>query len=362
MDQASKKRVAIIGSAGLPANYGGFETLVNYLTKEKSSDFNFTVYCQKTPKKDQLKQFNGSQLRYLPFKANGAQSIIYDIASIIISWFKFDTLLILGTPGCIILPFLKPFKKTRTIVNFGGLEWQRDKWGKSGRRYLKLTEKTAINYATKIVADNQHFCNYIKNVYNKESVLIEYGGDHTSQIPIDSALILKYPFLKTEYDVSVSRAQPDNNLHLLLEAYSKIPERNLVLISNYNKFEYGRELKKKYSDFPNLFLQDAVYQLKELDAIRSNAKLYIHSHSSCGTAPSLVEAMNLGLPVIAFDVPTNHFTTENEALYFKEVSDLTNIIKNLSNSNEIKLGIKMKEIASRRYTWEQISNKYSALF
>jgi len=356
------KKVAIIGTVGLPANYGGFETLANYLVLEKNTDFNFTVYCQKTPRKYQLKQLNGSRLRYLPFKANGAQSIFYDIISIIISWFKYDTLLILGTPGCIILPFLKLFKKTKTIVNFGGLEWERDKWGKLVRLYLKISEKIAINYATKIVADNQHFCDYIKNRYKKESVLIEYGGDHTSQISIDSSLILKYPFLKTEYDVSVSRAQPDNNLHLLLEAYSKIPERNLVLISNYNKFKYGRELKKKYSGFPNLFLQEAIYEINELDAIRSNAKLYIHSHSFCGTAPSLVEAMHLGLPVIAFDVPANRFTTENEALYFKEVSDLTNIIKNLSKSLETRIGVKMKEIAFKRYIWKQISDKYSTLF
>jgi glycosyltransferase involved in cell wall biosynthesis len=362
MEQAKKKKVAIIGSVGLPANYGGFETLVNYLTLTKSSDFDFTVYCQKTSQKHQLEQFNGSQLRYLPFKANGAQSIIYDIVSIIVSWFKYDTLLILGTPGCIILPFLKSFKKTRTIVNFGGLEWKRNKWGLLVHWYLKLSEKIAINFATKIVADNQLFCDYIRNSYSKESMLIEYGGDHSSQVPFDSSLVLKYPFLNTEYDVSVSRAQPDNNLHILLEVYSKIPERNLVLVSNYNKFKYGKELKKKYSNFPNLFLQEAVYELKELDAIRSHAKLYIHSHTFCGTAPSLVEAMHLGLPIISFDVVTNHFTTENEALYFKNESDLTNILKSLSKSIEVRIGIKMKEIAIKRYTWEQISNKYSTLF
>ena len=329
---------------------------------EKSQAFDITVYCQKTPKTNRLAEFNGSQLTYLPFKANGAESIVYDIVSIAISWFKYDTLLILGSPGCIILPLLKLFKNTSTIVNFGGLEWERDKWGKGARWFLRFSEKMAINHATKIVADNQHFCNYIKSEYNKESNLIEYGGDHSSRIAIDVALIKKYPFLKLEYDVSVSRAQIDNNLHLLLEAYSKTPERNLVLVSNYNNFEYGRDLKKKYSSFSNLFLQDAVYDLKELDAIRSNAKLYIHSHTFCGTAPSLVEAMNLGLPIIAFDVPTNHFTTENKALYFTDANDLTAIIKNLSIAMETSLGIEMKEISDRRYTWQQIANKYSALF
>ena len=166
MVNIKKKKVAIIGSVGLPADYGGFETMVNYLTLAKNADFNFTVYCQKTPKKQQSKQLNGSQLKYLPFKANGIQSIIYDITAIIISWFKYDTLLILGTAGCIILPFLKPFRKTNTIVNFGGLEWKRDKWGPLILWYLKFTEKIAIKYATKIVADNQYFCDYLKNEYN----------------------------------------------------------------------------------------------------------------------------------------------------------------------------------------------------
>src|SRR3989339_1461609 len=133
MSEKKNKKVAIIGSAGLPANYGGFETLVNYLSLKKNPNIDYTVFCQKTPKKNRLNYFNGSRLKYLPFKANGIQSIIYDITSIIISWFTYDTLLILGTSGSIILPFLRIFKKTKTIVNFGGLEWKRDKWGKFGR-------------------------------------------------------------------------------------------------------------------------------------------------------------------------------------------------------------------------------------
>ena len=110
MSPVYKKKIAIIGSVGLPANYGGFETLVNYLTLEKSKEFDITVFCQKTKKENRLKEFNGSKLHYLPFKANGVQSIIYDIISIILSWFRYDSLLILGTGGCIILPFSTSLK------------------------------------------------------------------------------------------------------------------------------------------------------------------------------------------------------------------------------------------------------------
>jgi len=128
-----KKKVAIVGSVGLPANYGGFETMVYYLTKEQHSIVDFTVFCQAIHKDKRMKNFNGSKLIYIPLKANGVQSILYDIVSIILSWFKFDSILILGTGGTIILPFLKLFKNTKTIVNFGGLEWKRDKWGKFGQ-------------------------------------------------------------------------------------------------------------------------------------------------------------------------------------------------------------------------------------
>lgn len=357
----SKKKVAIIGTAGLPANYGGFETMTDFITKSKRSEFQFYVFCEKTAKNNRLDEYNGAKLVYLPFKANGGQSIIYDLVAICQSWFKYDSLIILGTPGCFILPILNLFKKTKTIINFGGLEWKRDKWHYIIRKYLKLTERIAVNNSTYIVADNQSFCNYLKNEYNLESELIEYGGDHVSKFKPSDDLKRKYDFLNKSYYVSVSRAQPDNNLHLLLEAFSKTIDKNLVLVSNWDKFEYGINLKKKYSSFDNIYIVDAIYDLSILDVIRSNAKAYIHSHTYCGTAPSLVEAMNLGLAVISFKVDTNLKTTENKAEFFTTSDELIKILINITDSEINSLGIKMKEIADRRYSWEIISNKYSKL-
>jgi len=360
--QLKKKKIAIIGTNGLPANYGGFETMTNYLTKQKNQEFDFFVFCGKTPGNKKRKSYNGANLIYLPFNANGSQSIIYDVISIIKSWFKYDVLLILGTPGCVILPVLNLFKKTKTIINFGGLEWKRDKWSFLIRKYLKFTESLAIKYSTHIVADNQYFCNYIQSEYGRNSELIEYGGDHVSKLPITSELMNEYSFLGKEYAISVSRAQPDNNLHVLLEAYSKTPNKVLVLVSNWGKFEYGISLKKKYANYSNLFLLDAIYDLKILDVLRNNAKVYVHSHTYCGTAPSLVEAMNLGLPIISFKVQTNLETTEEKALFFSDSDSLISLINNVSRDELKMLSNQMQEIAEKRYTWDRISNKYAKLF
>ncbi len=359
---STKKKVAIIGTNGLPARYGGFETLTSFLVEYLGSEFDIVVYCSKTPKKQQIKSYKGVRLVYLPFYANGGQSIIYDIVAIVISWFRYDTLVILGTPGCIILPFLKVFKQTNTVINFGGLEWKRNKWNGLVRKYLKLTESVAINHATAIVADNQYFGDYIKEEYRKNSIIIEYGGNHVSKLPVTIDLIKSYPFLFNDYAISISRAQPDNNLHILLDAFSKTPENILVLVSNWNNSLYGKELKNQYSDFPNLYLLDAIYDLKILDALRSNARLYIHSHTFCGTAPSLVEAMNLGLPIISYLAMTNLETTEKKALYFQSSEELQEIIAKTDEDTLNILRTQMKEIARRRYTWDRISNKYAELF
>jgi glycosyltransferase involved in cell wall biosynthesis len=282
--------------------------------------------------------------------------------SIIISWFTYDTILVLGTPGSIIVPFLKVFKRTKVIFNFGGFEWKRDKWNTLGKWYLKKSESVAIKHSNLMIADNQHFVNYINDAYNKKSVLIEYGGNHVSHKNIEESLAGKYPFLKTNYYLSVSRAQPDNNLHVLLDCFASVPDKILVLISNWNICDYGKELKKNYSGINNLFLVDAVYDLSELDTIRSNCFAYIHSHSFCGTAPSLVEAMNLGLPVISYDNETNRFTTENEAFFFKDADNLKTILTKILPGDLDINGKKMKAIAEKRYSWERISKLYADIF
>lgn len=355
-------KVSIIGTNGLPASYGGFETMINHLV-QNTVGVKFNIYCPRTPKSKRHKDYYGTRLIYLPFKANGAQSIIYDIISIIHAWFISDVLLILGTPGCIILPLRFLFPRKKIIVNFGGLEWKREKWSSSVKKYLKFTERLAVKHADYIVADNMAFVNYIKNEYDVNAVLIEYGSDHAlKQININNMSYSEFPFLGNPYFVSVSRAQEDNNLHILLEAFSKTPDKVLVLISNWNSSEYGKNLKAKYSNYQNLYLIGPFYDQEKLDLIRGNAEVYIHSHKYCGTAPSLVEAMHLGLPIISYNVDTNIFTTESKALYFNTPNDIIEILNTKSKSELISNSYSMKDIADRRYKWSTIANKYKKLY
>lgn len=354
-----KEKVAIIGTNGLPAKYGGFETLTHYLTLHLEENFSFTVYCSKTPKKQRLKYFNNAKLVYFPFRANGYQSVIYDILTIIHAWFTADKLLVLGNSGALVFPFKFLFRK-KLVLNIGGLDWSRSKWSYLVKKYIHLSEKLCVRFSDVVITDNAHIQRLYKELYGADSTLIEYGGDHVLTPGISESARLKYPFFSGEYILSVSRAQSDNNIHMLLKAFEGMPTKNLVIISNWHTSDYGIELKEKYKNkFANIHIVDAVYQQEELDMIRFHASLYIHSHSFCGTAPSLVEAMNLGLPVICYNSQTNVETTENKSLYFNDENSLCTIIDQTSAEKLNQIKADLREIAERRYRWEIIAKKYA---
>ncbi|MBL3656788.1 DUF1972 domain-containing protein [Fulvivirga sediminis] len=357
------KKLAIIGTVGLPANYGGFETLVSYLTQFLNKKYDLTVYCsaKKYAKEERLKEYNGARLVFLPFDANGAQSIIYDIISIIHAIFYADVLLVLGVPGAVVLPFVKWFTNKKIIVSIDGVEWKRDKWGKYVKKYLRYCERLAVKYSHVDISDNEAIQDYTASEYKTLSNVIEYGGDHTLKREITKAHIEQYSFLDSPYAFKVCRIEPENNIQMVLESFANQSDMALVLVGNWKNSEYGISCRERYQQYKNLHLLDPIYDQESLDVLRGNCKVYIHGHSAGGTNPSLVEAMYLERAIFCFDVSYNRATTENKAKYFKNTYELQELLISTSNEELQQLSITMKNIAKRRYTWEVIANKYGYL-
>ncbi|MBT4483039.1 MAG: DUF1972 domain-containing protein [Candidatus Latescibacteria bacterium] len=356
--ESKKVKVAIIGTQGIPNQYGGFETLVEYLAKHLSNRFDITIFCSSVVYKSQKKELYGCKLEYLPLKANGIQSVAYDILSILKSVNKYDKLLVLGVSGGIILPLLRMYRD-KFVLNFGGLDWQRDKWGKAAKKFLKFSENLAVRNSGTLIADNQGIQNYISNTYKQDSFLIEYGGNQAVKEVIGDSDIEKYPFLNNQYAMSVARIQPDNNVQMILEAFCQNTIIPLVFIGNWSASAYGCKMKKEFSNQNNIYLLDAIYDQKYLDVIRSNCDLYVHGHSAGGTNPTLVEAMSLGLPIFCYSSGFNEFTTEHKALYFEEKEQLKDLLNNTDKNTMINIGRDMKNIADRRYKWQIIVDKYA---
>ena len=184
----TKKKLAIIGTNGLPGRYGGWDQLLNHLTITLSNKYEIIVYTSKHNAVPGLKEFNNSKLKVIPLKANGLQSIFYDGISMLDAAFKYDILLVLGTSGCIFLPFIRLINNN-IILNPDGAEWKRGKWNYFIKQFLKLSEYLGIRFSKYIISDNLIIQQHIENIYKKKSFLIEYGGDQ----------VIKKNFLKPHH-------------------------------------------------------------------------------------------------------------------------------------------------------------------
>lgn len=363
MKPPKMSKLAIIGTVGVPANYGGFETLTEHLIEDLSQSYDIRVYCSsKAYKKEQRKKsYKKAKLTYIPLEANGIQSIFYDSLSILHSLFVADVLLVLGVAGAWLLPFVRLFTRKKIIISIDGIEWKRDKWNMLAKWYLFWAEGMAVRYSHIDISDNESIQDYTAARYGTLSRIIEYGADHTLKVAVTAEAIKKYDFLNAPYAFKVCRIEPENNVQMVLEAFATSRRMPLVIVGNWDKSEYGRQLKQHYQGHENIHILDPIYDQQKLDQLRSNAALYVHGHSAGGTNPSLVEAMYLNLPVVAFGVSYNRVTTGHKAYYFDKLDKLKHLIQTLTPEQLAQNGKQMGAMAHIRYTWGHITNRYKQL-
>lgn len=350
-----KLKISIIGSAGVPSKYGGWETLIDNLINFIGKKFEITIFCSSKVYKKKIINYKNCNLVYIDLSPNGYQSILYDALSLYKSNKFADITLILGISGAIFFPFIKN-NNNKIITNLDGIEWKRAKWGFFTKIFLFISEIFAVKFSDFIITDNKGIYDYILKIYNRKSIQIAYGGDQAKKIALNKKLISFFNIPKN-YAFSVCRIEPENNIEMILKCFSK-SSQNIIIVGNWNASFYGKGLKKKFKLYRNIILLDEIYDLKILNALRSNALIYIHGHSAGGTNPSLVEAMFLGLPILAYDINFNRFTTDNKCLYFKNENELNFHIQNINKILNYKIGIEMKKIAKKKYNWNKISKQY----
>lgn len=357
----NKKTVAVIGSVGVPANYGGFESLIENLLDFNSYNFQYIVFCSDRSYPERLKMYRNAKLRYVNLEANGFSSIFYDG----ISLFKclgrqYDIILLLGVSGAIFLPILKPFIPATIICNIDGIEWKRNKWNTPTKKFLKFSESVAIKYSDVIITDNKGITDYVKSNYKKDSVTIAYGASIDRNH--SNTLLRKYGLNKNQYFFKVCRIEPENNIELILDAFTQVKNQKIVIVGNWNNSRFGKKMLRKYESLSNITLLNPIYNQSDLNELRVNCKGYIHGHSAGGTNPSLVEAMGLKLSIIAFDVNFNRYTLDNNGIYFSNLEELIYELFQF-DSRDIEMDReKIYETFLNHYTKEKIAEEYAQLF
>lgn len=359
------KKISVVGIVGIPARYGGFETLVENLVihhTKKKIESGLYVYCQSSAYDNHPASYMSANLRWIPIAANGIGSIFFDSLSIISSLREgVDTVLILGVSGAPLIPAVRWITKTRFVINIDGIEWRREKWGRLARSYLKFAEAIAVRFADEVIVDNEGVRKYVEVEYGRDCPVIPYGGDHAIHDKANNEMDPSRSESEARpYFLALCRIEPENNVDLILEAFARVEEAELIFIGNWDASEYGKELTASYRDYANIEIRPPSYDAGDLFNVRSGSVGYIHGHSKGGTNPALVEMMHFGKPIIAFDCEFNRYTTSGLALYFTDVNTLIFEINSLLSQKRTN-GPSLRAFAQKNYTWDKVASKYFEL-
>lgn len=379
------KDIFIIGSRGLPAQYGGFETFVEKLISHKVSPaIRYHVACLSDESTGKHFDYKGADCFTVnPPKLGPARVIAYDMMAINYSLklikkegIQAPIFYILGnTIGAFIVHFAKKIQSIGGIllVNPDGLEWKRAKWSKPVQSYLKYSEKEMTKYANLIISDNRGIETYIQNTYPwARSTFIAYGTDlsKTTLTAEDDPVrdwYQKWQTQEKDYYLILGRFVPENNYETAIREFMKSStERDLVIICNHEGNAYFDELRQitGFDKDKRVKFVGTVYDQDLLKYIRNQAFAYIHGHEVGGTNPGLLEALAQTDLNLIYNVDFNHQVAQETALYWnKEDGNLSQLIDSVDGQVSFEdLGNDAKANMKENYTWEKIVGEYEELF
>ena len=379
------QHVFIIGSRGLPAQYGGFETFVDQLVSHQMSpDIQYHVACLSNDQAYQHFDYKGVDcFRIKAPKLGPARVIAYDMMAINYALkvikkqgIKQPIFYILGnTIGAFVAPFARKIHKLggRFYINPDGLEWKRAKWAKPIQAYLKYSEKIMTRHADLVISDNPGIESYIKEAYPwSKTTYIAYGTDlsQTSQTSQDNKVREFYQKWQTQeknYYLILGRFVPENNYETAIREFmASSSKRDLVIICNHEGNPYFEELRVRtgFDQDPRVKFVGTVYDQDLLKYIRKEAFAYIHGHEVGGTNPGLLEALAQTDLNLVLGVSFNQTVAKDTAQYWtKETGNLAHLINQVDPLEDVsEWGQRAKANMKQNFTWEKIVGEYEELF
>ena len=382
------RNIFIVGSKGIPANYGGYETFVENLTdKKKSKDIKYHVACLGKEDKEDFEYNNARCFTVKVPNIGPAKAILYDLRAIkkSINYIKENNIdsAIIYILACRIGPFLHHYKKQMEklgislYINPDGHEWMRAKWSKPVKKYWKVSEKLMVKESDLVICDSKNIEKYILESYSKynpKTIYIAYGAD-TEKSKLDDNDVKLLEWYKNNnlssknYYLVVGRFVPENNYETMIKEFMKSnTKKDLVLVTNVEKNKFYEKLKKatNFENDKRIKFVGTVYDKELIKKIREQAYGYLHGHSVGGTNPSLIEALATTDLNLLFDVGFNREVAENGALYWnldaENLSKLIDECDKIQYSKITELSNNAKKRVYEEYTWKKIIERYENIF
>jgi glycosyltransferase involved in cell wall biosynthesis len=357
-------RLAIIGTRGIPANYGGFETFAEELSKRLvGRGHDVTVYCRSHYADATLTEYNGARLivlptlryKYLDTVVHGLLSMLHAVGR------RFDCVLVCNAANSPLIPILE-WTGTPVAVNVDGLERNRKKWNTLGRLYYAFGERASLWFASRVVTDARVIRDYYRARYDADTTLIAYGADVERSSAPD--VLRRYGLTMETYILYLSRLEPENNAAMVIEAFRRAEtDLKLVIVGDAPyATSYKQHLRDLAADDDRIAFMGPVYG-PDKKALEQNAAAYVHATEVGGTHPALIEAMGAGNCCLVYDTPENREVAADAGLYYSDVDTLAELLRRVLPDESMKR--KYGQLAEKRvrenYNWESVTDDYEKL-
>ena len=358
-------RIAILGTRGIPASYGGFETFAEHLsTRLVARGHDVTVYGRAHYVSPRQLEFHGVKLKVLPtIRHKYLDTVVHTLLSAVHAMFgKFDAVLICNAANSPFVPLLR-LTGTPVAINVDGLEHQRKKWNWLGRRYYLLAEKLSTILPNITITDAQVIHDYYRNRYNAPSRMIAYGSEVERRPNRDA--VRKWRAEPNRYVLYVSRLEPENNAHLVIEAFKKVRTAYRLLIVGDAPYarEYIDDLKERARGDKRIVFTGFVFG-QDYRALQQNAYCYVHATEVGGTHPALLEAMGYGNCVLTLATPENLEVVGSAGISYEDEADLVDKLQRVlrDGSTVQSYRHRAQDRVQRNYHWEGVVDRYEQLF
>jgi len=356
-------KVALMGTRGAPALYGGFETAVEEIGKRLAQrGYQVTVYCRNPGQV--ITEYQGMKLVNLPaIKHRMAETLSHTALSTAHAITKDhpDVCLLLNAGNA---PLITPLKlaKIPTAIHLDGLESKREKWRGMGARYYTWAEKRAITAAQEVIADAQGIADHVKETYGRDCWVIPYGAE-VLHPPADR--LGELDLEKGNYNLIVARIEPENHIFEAVHGYLESGNAQPLVIVGSAPYAdwYQGKITHLINTNPNrdIRMVGGIYDQDLLNQLYGNASTYIHGHSVGGTNPSLLRAMGCGAPVLAFDCVFNREVTNEQALFWSDARELAAQFGSLDRTQLEAFATAGRQRITEFYQWEKVTDDYERL-
>jgi glycosyltransferase involved in cell wall biosynthesis len=358
-------KMAILGTRGIPAAYGGFEKFAEEIAvRLVKHGVNVTVYCESSTPRE-TGEYLGVKLKFIRTRRFGSlATVLFDIQCLWDARCKFDIVYMLGygaAPFCVIP---RAFGK-KLWLNVDGIEWQRQKWGKVARAYFQLMEWFSSWVSDVVVCDAHGIREHMVRRHSPRipCTVIPYGASIVESTP-SADVLAQWGLATRSYYLVVCRLEPENHVDTIVKGHLRSRSKKPLVVVGDAELgtDYVRALR--IMECERVRFIGTIFEPHRLIALRFHAYAYYHGHSVGGTNPSLLEAMGCANLVIAHDNLFNREVLGESGRYFTTESDLPGIINEIEELSAYERDTVGKQAMQRIrecYTWERVISDYLAL-